>query len=96
SEPMPFHFDGNFKTKKILTPDGEEKMVPDPPRTLGGFNETKLTKLPLITLHPSLNTPCLRFHEPWPQEKTAFQPTFTIIEGQQDLTSKVIFCSRGL
>ncbi|PRP82496.1 putative pyoverdine/dityrosine biosynthesis protein [Planoprotostelium fungivorum] len=135
SEPMPFHFDGNFKTKKILTPDGEEKIVPDPPSfqmftsitpspkntgyTLfspsrlifhhlpaiyplpflkkctwtcitGGFNETKLTKLPLITLHPSLNTPCLRFHEPWPQEKTAFQPTFTIIEGQQDLTSKVV------
>ncbi|KXT13495.1 hypothetical protein AC579_8633 [Pseudocercospora musae] len=44
------------------------------------FDATVLRNLPLVIDHPVTGKPCLRFHEPWPQEKTAFQPTNVEIE----------------
>ncbi|CAM5999994.1 unnamed protein product [Sphagnum balticum] len=32
SEPMPMHFDGLFKTVKVIGEDGNERFVPQPPR----------------------------------------------------------------
>lgn len=32
AEWMPFHFDGLFKTVKRLNEDGEEELVPNPPK----------------------------------------------------------------
>ncbi|KAK7931137.1 hypothetical protein PG985_001849 [Apiospora marii] len=47
----------------------------------GGFNNLRLGDLPLFVDHPTTGRPCLRFHEPWPQSKTRFQPTAVSIDG---------------
>lgn len=43
------------------------------------FDATKLRGIPLISDHPTTGLPCLRYHEPWPQSKTKFDPTHIII-----------------
>jgi alpha-ketoglutarate-dependent taurine dioxygenase len=45
-----------------------------------GFNSTTMEGLQLVVPHPSLSTPCLRYHEPWLQNKTRFDPTIVKIE----------------
>ncbi|KAB8237017.1 isocyanide synthase xanB [Aspergillus alliaceus] len=45
------------------------------------FDEARLTDLPLVEPHFAHGRPCLRYHEPWPQEKTAFDPTYITIQG---------------
>ena len=47
----------------------------------GGFNGLQLTGLPLFVDHPTTQRPCLRFHEPWPQSRTRFEPTAISIDG---------------
>lgn len=32
AEPIPFHFDGVYKTKTVVTDDGKKKLVSQPPR----------------------------------------------------------------
>lgn len=50
------------------------------------FERTVLNGLPLIITHPTTQLPCLAYHEPWPQEKTRFQPTnVTMDNGDQAL-----------
>jgi pyoverdine/dityrosine biosynthesis protein Dit1/alpha-ketoglutarate-dependent taurine dioxygenase len=125
SEPMPMHFDGLFKTVKVIGEDGNERFVPQPPRfqmftavtpsppdtglTLisssrllfqnlpqpytssslskltwsvqtTGFNGTSMSGLDLVIPHPTHYKPCLRYHEPWLQDKTIFDPTIVKIE----------------
>lgn len=45
-----------------------------------GFNSTTMEGLQLVVLHPTLSKPCLRYHEPWGQNKTKFDPTVVKIE----------------
>jgi alpha-ketoglutarate-dependent taurine dioxygenase len=40
-----------------------------------------MTGLPLVVPHPTTGEPCFRYHEPWPQSKTAFDATEIVIEG---------------
>ncbi|PNY29604.1 Spore wall maturation protein DIT1 [Tolypocladium capitatum] len=54
------------------------------------FDQTVLKGLPLITTHPTTGKPCLRYHEPWPQSKTKFEPTIVKIEGHDDVESAAI------
>ncbi|EKD13238.1 uncharacterized protein L3040_003039 [Drepanopeziza brunnea f. sp. 'multigermtubi'] len=135
SEPMPMHFDGLFKTKKIDVA-GVEKLVPQAPQfqfftvvtpspensglTLfassrlffehlpgpyslsqlraltwsvetPAFNHTRLSELDLVVPHPTLQTPCLRYHEPWGRDKTRFDPTAVhIADGAHDHLLPVI------
>lgn len=44
------------------------------------FDATKLRGLPLVVDHPTSGQPCIRYHEPWPQTKTKFEPTLVTIE----------------
>ncbi|KAK6832156.1 hypothetical protein RU639_002997 [Aspergillus parasiticus] len=53
------------------------------------FDEAKITDLPLVVPHFAHNRPCLRYHEPWPQEKTAFDPTYVTI---QDVPNSAEIC----
>jgi alpha-ketoglutarate-dependent taurine dioxygenase len=46
------------------------------------FDATRLRGLPLVVDHPTTGRPCLRYHEPWPQSKTAFAPTHVTIEDE--------------
>lgn len=46
------------------------------------FDATKLRGLPLVIDHPTTGKPCIRYHEPWPQSKTAFDPTYVTIEDE--------------
>ncbi|KAL1855891.1 hypothetical protein Daus18300_010869 [Diaporthe australafricana] len=46
------------------------------------FDATKLRGLHLIVDHPTTGQPCLRYHEPWPESKTAFDPTYVTIEDE--------------
>ncbi|CAG8267028.1 unnamed protein product [Penicillium salamii] len=48
------------------------------------FDNAKVSGLPLIENHFAHNRPCLRYHEPWPQEKTAFTPTKITVQGVPD------------
>ncbi|RFU81260.1 pyoverdine biosynthesis [Trichoderma arundinaceum] len=45
------------------------------------FDQTVLKGLPMISSHPTTGKPCLRYHEPWPQSKTQFEPTHVSIDG---------------
>ncbi len=45
-----------------------------------GFDSTTIHDLPLVLPHPTLQTPCLRYHEHWPQERTKFLPTHVSIQ----------------
>ncbi|KAF2842626.1 putative pyoverdine/dityrosine biosynthesis protein [Patellaria atrata CBS 101060] len=132
AEPLPFHFDGIFKTKTVIDEDGLEKfesqvprfqmfssIVPAPKGTgltlfassrllfenlpsltindlskfkwtcsTTSFKGVKLEHIPLVIAHPVLGTPCLRYHENWPQSKTAFRPAESYIENdEQGLTA---------
>ncbi len=146
AEPMPMHFDGLFKTAKILGENGVERLVPQPPRHVlthmsclegfanvrfrfqfftvvtppakdgltllassrnvfshlpkpytleqlstltwscrtSAFDATKLAGLKLVEPHPSLSTPCLRYHEPWSSDRTKFDATEVHIENGSD------------
>ncbi|KAK6225519.1 pyoverdine dityrosine biosynthesis [Colletotrichum tabaci] len=44
------------------------------------FDSTKMTGLPLVVSHPTTGEPCLRYHEPWPETKTAFDATYVSID----------------
>ncbi|KAI1260985.1 Pyoverdine/dityrosine biosynthesis protein-domain-containing protein [Xylariaceae sp. FL1019] len=37
----------------------------------GHYHHT-LSDIPLVVRHPTLNTPCMRWHSPWPKYKTAY------------------------
>jgi alpha-ketoglutarate-dependent taurine dioxygenase len=54
------------------------------------FDQTVLKGLPLITPHPVTGKPCLRYHEPWPQHKTKFEPTKVTIDGLEAAESAAI------
>ncbi|KAE8149945.1 putative pyoverdine/dityrosine biosynthesis protein [Aspergillus avenaceus] len=129
SEWMPWHYDGLFKIKKEVDPDGNERTVslppkfqfftaisPSPPDTgytlfapsrlifrylpadvsleslknltwnvrTSSFDSAVIQKLPLVVPHFATGKPCLRYHEPWPQEKTRFDPTYVTIDQVED------------
>ncbi|CAN8101411.1 unnamed protein product [Discula destructiva] len=44
------------------------------------FDATNLRGIPLIVDHPTTGLPCLRYHEPWPESKTKFEPTHIKVE----------------
>lgn len=44
------------------------------------FDAARLRGLPLVLDHPTTGRPCLRYHEPWPQARTAFEPTHVAVE----------------
>lgn len=46
----------------------------------GAFDATRMSGLPLVETHPVTLEPCLRFHEPWPKEKTVFDATHVGID----------------
>ncbi|KAA8649276.1 hypothetical protein EYZ11_007960 [Aspergillus tanneri] len=48
------------------------------------FDEAVIENLPLVIPHFATGRPCLRYHEPWPQEKTRFDPTYVTIDGVED------------
>ncbi|KAK5996448.1 Isocyanide synthase xanB [Cladobotryum mycophilum] len=52
--------------------------------TTPSFDQTVLKRLPLVIPHPTTSKPCLRYHEPWPQFKTNFDPTTVTIEDQTE------------
>jgi alpha-ketoglutarate-dependent taurine dioxygenase len=54
------------------------------------FESTKLDNLPLIIDHPVTGKPCLRYHEPWPENKTSFEATNITIDGQTPEVSEAI------
>ncbi|UKZ57265.1 hypothetical protein TrVGV298_011118 [Trichoderma virens] len=54
------------------------------------FNQTVLKGLPMIVSHPTTGKPCLRYHEPWPQSKTQFEPTNVTIDGLKAADSAAI------
>ncbi|KAK7943568.1 uncharacterized protein PG986_012681 [Apiospora aurea] len=56
----------------------------------GGFGGLQLTNLPLFADHPTTGRPCLRFHEPWPQSRTRFQPTSITIQDREPEASERI------
>ncbi|KAI9737018.1 MAG: hypothetical protein M1834_000607 [Cirrosporium novae-zelandiae] len=56
----------------------------------GGFNEMTLEHLPLVSDHFSTSQPCIRYHEPWPQERTRFLATKIEIEGMSPKDSKAL------
>ncbi|KKA28498.1 hypothetical protein TD95_003224 [Thielaviopsis punctulata] len=58
--------------------------------TTDSFDKTTMTGIPLVIAHPVTGEPCLRYHEPWPQSKTAFQPTQIRIEGVSQEESDAI------
>ncbi|KAL0783397.1 hypothetical protein CaCOL14_001303 [Colletotrichum acutatum] len=54
------------------------------------FDSTKMGGLPLVVDHPTTGEPCIRYHEPWPQSKTAFDATDVVIEGVRESESTEI------
>ncbi|GAP91335.2 putative pyoverdine biosynthesis [Rosellinia necatrix] len=48
------------------------------------FDATTIRGLPLVVSHPQTEVPCLRYHEPWPQSKTRFDPTIVEIDNPND------------
>ncbi|KAH7106998.1 Pyoverdine/dityrosine biosynthesis protein-domain-containing protein [Auriculariales sp. MPI-PUGE-AT-0066] len=58
--------------------------------TTPSFDAANFTGLPLITSHPTTGEPCLRYHEPWPQFKTAFEAVEVTIEGVNKDENKFI------
>ncbi|PYI07913.1 putative pyoverdine/dityrosine biosynthesis protein [Aspergillus sclerotiicarbonarius CBS 121057] len=48
------------------------------------FDQAKVTDLPLVVPHFAHQRPCLRYHEPWPQEKTVFDPTKVTVQDVPD------------
>ncbi|KFG84222.1 hypothetical protein MANI_006393 [Metarhizium anisopliae] len=54
------------------------------------FEGTKLDGLPLIEDHPTTGKLCLRYHEPWPASKTAFEATLITIDGLTEEVSYAI------
>lgn len=45
-----------------------------------GFWDAKIADLPLVVRHPTYNTPCMRWHEPWPASKTKYSTCDITIE----------------
>ncbi|KAB2573706.1 Taurine catabolism dioxygenase TauD/TfdA [Lasiodiplodia theobromae] len=44
------------------------------------FDHSRFGDLPLVVDHPQTRTPCIRYHEFWPQERTRFTPTHVHIQ----------------
>ncbi|KAH8155962.1 hypothetical protein CIB48_g12285 [Xylaria polymorpha] len=65
-----------------------------------GFFATTLDDMDLVVPHPTKNTPCIRWHEPWPQWKTNFGHTEVSIDndgGSQkvvDLVNSLVYDRR--
>jgi len=63
-----------------------------------GFFNSLLENQPLVVPHPSKNTPCIRWHQIWQQEKTNFgHATVTIdqnIPGLENLIESVLYDRR--
>jgi alpha-ketoglutarate-dependent taurine dioxygenase len=45
------------------------------------FDNAKIPNLDLVSPHPSLGYPCIRYHEPWPSTRTRYDPTEVTIDG---------------
>lgn len=55
-----------------------------------GYFQIDLTNTPLIEPHPSLGTPCVRWLQPWPRWKTAYNShDVSIDNGSQNLVSLI-------
>jgi alpha-ketoglutarate-dependent taurine dioxygenase len=54
------------------------------------WNSPQLRGLKLIEMHPSTGKPILRYHEPWPQSKTAFEAITVNIEGVEETISAAV------
>jgi alpha-ketoglutarate-dependent taurine dioxygenase len=55
-----------------------------------GFWNAHLKNLPLVVRHPVLNTPCMRWHEPWPASKTKLSTCDVTIENDtQDMKQTI-------
>lgn len=55
-----------------------------------GFWDAKIGDLPLVVRHPTRNTPCMRWHEPWPETKTAFSTCSITIENDSQEICDVV------
>ncbi|MCJ1317819.1 hypothetical protein MMC15_003146 [Xylographa vitiligo] len=55
-----------------------------------GFWDAKLKNLPLVVRHPTRNTPCIRWHEPWDATKTKFSTCEITIENDVQDVTKVV------
>ncbi|KAI9676075.1 MAG: hypothetical protein M1817_000818 [Caeruleum heppii] len=55
-----------------------------------GFWDAKLKDLPLVVRHPVHNTPCMRWHEPWPASKTKFSTCDINIENDAQEVCEVV------
>ncbi|KAI0483810.1 pyoverdine/dityrosine biosynthesis protein [Xylaria cf. heliscus] len=56
------------------------------------FDQTTIRGLPLVVNHPETAVPCLRYHEPWPQSKTQFDPTTVTIDNANEGWSSDSIC----
>jgi alpha-ketoglutarate-dependent taurine dioxygenase len=52
--------------------------------TTTAFANSLISNLQLVIRHPTLKTPCLRYHEPWPATRTKFDPTDVSINGTDE------------
>jgi len=55
-----------------------------------GFWDAKLGNLPLVVRHPLHNTPCVRWHEPWPATKTKYSTCEITIENDSQEIAAVV------
>ncbi|KAF2201234.1 Clavaminate synthase-like protein [Delitschia confertaspora ATCC 74209] len=55
-----------------------------------GFWDAKIKDLPLVVRHPVHNTPCMRWHEPWPASKTKFSTCKITIENDSQEICDVV------
>lgn len=56
------------------------------------FDNATLSGLDLVVPHPTLGTPCLRYHEPWPATRTRFDPSHVSIDGMGAAGEELISC----
>ncbi|KAH7305838.1 putative pyoverdine/dityrosine biosynthesis protein [Stachybotrys elegans] len=54
------------------------------------FDSSHMKGLQLVVPHPTTKQPCLRYHEPWPQSRTKFDPTDVTIDGLSEAESSSI------
>ncbi|KAF2848073.1 Clavaminate synthase-like protein [Plenodomus tracheiphilus IPT5] len=55
-----------------------------------GFWDAKIADLPLVVRHPVHNTPCMRWHEPWPASKTKYSTCEITIENDSQEICDVV------
>ncbi|KAH8728392.1 Pyoverdine/dityrosine biosynthesis protein-domain-containing protein [Phaeosphaeriaceae sp. PMI808] len=63
-----------------------------------GFWDSKIADLPLVVRHPVHNTPCMRWHEPWPASKTKYSTCEITIENDsqeiRDMVTEMLYDRR--